>query len=121
MKFFRSSFFLIACMALAIGLGTLRAETPTEAVDRIWNTWDFVRGNAKVSQEKIMALNKAIAREQGVAVITPIMARSKDWKSEEALIFVPVVALLPRDKTVSILNDYKKNGKSWEQQAATDF
>jgi hypothetical protein len=110
-------------LALFAMMAVARAETPKEAVDRVWNGYmhlDPNRGSNNFPLE-FWKLSKAIAREQGVAVIAPIMARAKDWKDEEALIFVPLVVLLPRDQATKALNHYKNDGKPWERQAADDF
>jgi len=120
MKLKTACFLLLGCLALAIGMGTACAETPTEAVDRLWNASFDEKGNY-YSAPGIWTLSRDIACKQGVEVIAPIMQRSKDWKSEEVLIFVPLVYFLPVAKVVPILNEYKKNGKPWEQQCATDL
>lgn len=113
-------FLLLVCVALAVGMETTRAETPTEAVDRLWKAAFDTKG-AFYSAVGIWTLSKEIAHKQGVDVIAPIMARSKDWKDEEVLVFIPVVYFLPQDKAIPILNQYKKTGKPWEQQCATDL
>jgi hypothetical protein len=114
---------LLVCMALAIGVEMTRAETPTEAVDRVWNAFahlDPHRGSDNFPPE-FWKLSRKVAREQGLKVIAPIMARSKDWKGEEGLIFVMLMVSLPSDQSIPVLEKYRKDGKPWEQQAAIDF
>lgn len=117
-------FLLIGLLALVLEAGIARAETPTEAVDRVWNAFanlDPHRSSDNNFPQQFWILSRTVAHDQGVAVIAPIMARSKDWKDEEALIFVPLVAFLPKDQAIPILNRYKKEGKPWEQQCADDL
>ncbi len=115
-----AGFVLLALMAISV---PSRAETPKEAVDRVWNAYlaDMGKNNAAIFEKNYLLLSRDVAREQRVAVLEPIMLRAKDWKSEECLIFVPLVCFLPRDQSTALLNRYKKEGKPWEQQAATDF
>lgn len=116
----KSGFLTLAFCLLMTGGTCLRAETPVAAVDRLWNAAFDEKGQF-YSAPGIWKLSKIIAQEQGVAVIPPIMARSKDWKSEEILVFIPVVYLLPPDKTVPILKKFQETGKPWEQQCAKDL
>jgi hypothetical protein len=114
-------FLWIGCLVFTFGMEKAHAETPTQAVDRIWNAWsvhDPKQGNFPPAFWK---LSRRIAREQGLAVIPPIMARAKSWEGEEGLIFAMVMVSLPADKTIPVLEKYEKNGKPWEQQAASDF
>jgi hypothetical protein len=119
----RATIVSFVVFALLPVLGLLRAETPREAVDRVWDGFmhlDPNRGSNNFPRE-FWKLSKAVAREQGVAVLPPIMARARDWKDEEVLIFVPLVDLLPREQAIKVLNHYKNKGKPWERQAADDF
>ncbi len=120
MRLIQTRLFLICCLAMAISMETMRAETPTQAVDRIWNAAFDEKSNF-YSAEGIWALSKEIAHEQGVEVIAPILARSQNWKSEEILVFIPVVYFLPQEKAIPVLKQFQLNGKPWEQQCATDL
>ena len=115
-----AAFVVLALIAVA---PASRAETPKEAVDRVWNAYahlDPHRGSDNFPRE-FWKLSRQVARDQGLAVIPPIMTRAKTWEGEEGLIFVMLMVSLPKDKTVPILEKYKKEGQSWEKQAATDF
>ncbi len=111
---------LIGFLALVPAGGLTRAETPTEAVDRLWKA-AFDANGVFYSSTGIWILSKSIAHDQGVSVIPPIMVRSKEWKSEEVLIFVPLVYFLPSTKAIPILKQYEKTGKPWEKQCAIDL
>ena len=120
MRVIHTRLFLLGCMALAFSMGVACAETPTQAVDRIWNAAFDEKSNF-YSAQGIWTLSKEIAHEQGVEVIAPILARSKNWKSEEILVFIPVVYFLPQEKAIPKLKQFQLNGKPWEQQCATDL
>ena len=110
------------CALLLLGGATLRAESPTESIDRVWDIWNAHHDeDQKTFNEKFVRFSRDVAQAQGAAVIAPIMKRAKDWTSEEVLIFVAVVAFLPPENADPILERYKKFGKPWERQCATDL
>jgi len=119
MKFYRTTISLIAWIAVAVGTGTLRAETTKEAVDRLWNAYPSI--DNKFFDKKYWLLSQAVAKEQGIAVIKPVLMLSKDWKGEEGLFFMPLIECLPRDQVIPLLQHYKKNGTAWERRCADDF
>jgi hypothetical protein len=93
-------------------------------VDRVWNVYvtsSVAKTNNEIFAKNFLLLSRDVAKEQGSAVLAPIMLRAKAWKDEECLIFVPLVCFLPRDQATLLLNRYRGHGKPWEQQAATDF
>jgi hypothetical protein len=49
------------------------------------------------------------------------MVKSKDWKDEEVLYFVPLVTQIPPEKSVPILVRYYLHGKPWEKTCANDL
>jgi hypothetical protein len=102
----------------------VRGETPTQAVDRVWNVYvssSVGKTDNEIFAKDFLLLSRDVAKEQGIAVLAPIMVRAKAWKDEECLIFVPLVCFLPRDQATLLLHRYRRQGKPWEQQAATDF
>lgn len=111
-----------ACAFLALIVLPLRAETPTQAVDRLWD--NFIHLDPKRHENMprpFWKLSRQVAADQGLAVIPAVMARSKDWKSDEAMIFSALMVSLPRDEAVSVLEKYQKAGKACERDAATAF
>jgi hypothetical protein len=94
-----------------------KAETPTQATDRYW----AARQEGHPNWDKLFTLSREIARDQGTSVIAPIMSRSKYWKDEEVLFFVPLVLQIPYKKSVPILEWYFQNGTSSEKVCANDL
>jgi hypothetical protein len=41
--------------------------------------------------------SKRLADERGPEIIHAIMARSRTWRGEEGIVFIPLVSLLPRE------------------------
>jgi hypothetical protein len=110
------------CALLLLGGTSLRAESPTESVARLWNVWsEHHNEDPKIFNEKYIRFSRDVADVQGAAVIAPIMKRAKDWTSDEVLIFVAVVAFVPPENSQPILERYKKFGKPWERKCATDL
>ncbi len=109
--------FLLFCSTAVI-----HAETPDEAIIRLETEWS--KGSGSFTKE-FWKFSSVLGRKHGTAVIAPIMERSKKWKDEEGLIYVPVLALLPRDETVKILEGYKKGNeekqKVWVKEFLTEF
>ena len=53
--------------------------------------------------------SKRVADRSGPEIIHAVMHRSRRWRGEEGLIFVPVVALLPRKPALELLRQYKRS------------
>ncbi len=107
---------------LLLGGVALRAESPTESVDRLWNVWqEHHEEDPKTFNPKYVQFSHDVAEVQGVAIIDPIMKRAKDWKSDEVLVFVAAVAFLPPDSSHPILARYGRLGKPWERKCALDL
>src|SRR5947207_892370 len=51
--------------------------------------------------------SKRLADERGPEIVHAIMVRGRTWHGEEGLIFVPLVALLPRAPTLKLLKQYE--------------
>jgi hypothetical protein len=120
-------FLLLMCVVLACGVKPLRAETPTQAVDRVYQTFLvlYPKGTENASNE-LLAVSRKVANVQGVAVITPIMVRAKgwtekDWKNNTVLVFANLIACLPPNKAIPILQQLRKNGGRSEGRCATDL
>jgi hypothetical protein len=110
------------CALLLLAGTILHAESPTESVDRLWDVWsEHHDEDSNVFNEKYVRFSKDVADVQGAAVIAPIMKRAKEWTSDEVLVFVGVVAFIPQENSRPILERYKKFGRPWERQCATDL
>jgi hypothetical protein len=71
--------------------------------------------------EKFWLESKHVADQIGPRVIYAIMEQSKKWRDEEGLVFVPVVALLPRKLTEEILRDYERSPAKPQRVWAHEF
>jgi hypothetical protein len=109
--------YLIISATAILSSSPTRAETATQAVDRVW----AYQTSGSRSDDQVLRFNKRVADEQGTAVIAPILARSKGWHNEEVLNFVPLVIELPPQKSVPVLVGYFKHGKPWEKTCANDL
>jgi hypothetical protein len=65
--------------------------------------------------------SRRAAEERGPEVIHAIMLRARTWRGEEGLVFVPLVALLPRDATRKILNEYGRSKRKSDRLYAREF
>jgi len=57
------------------------------------------------------SLSRRFAKERGPRIIWAVMERSRNWSDNEGLIFVPLLASLPRTETLRILNRYYEKSK----------
>ena len=112
---------LISLIWLIVGLGCAKAETPDAAVAHVWKAFFAQPDRGDNFSPAFWKYSKSIAREQGVTVIPAILARAKSWKSEEVLVFVPLVSYLPRERAVPMLEKAKATGTPSEVQGATDL
>jgi hypothetical protein len=53
--------------------------------------------------------SKRVADRVGPHIIHTLMKRSKKWHDEELLVFVPLVALLPREPALKLLRQYDRD------------
>ena len=100
----------------------LKAESPGAAIIRLEKEWG--KGNGSFTWE-FWKFSGAIGKEHGTNLIAPIMERSKKWKGEEGLIYVPLLALLPREETIKIFRDYEngsdEESKLWVHEFLGEF
>jgi hypothetical protein len=65
--------------------------------------------------------SKRVADRSGPEIIPAILQYGRKWHGEEALIFVPLVALLPRSRTLAILHRMERSARSEERGFAQEF
>ena len=75
--------------------------------------------------EQFWHASKRVAGERGPAIIHAIMIRGRTWQREEGLVFVPLVALLPREPTLKLLKQYehskRESDRIWAREFQTEF
>jgi hypothetical protein len=65
--------------------------------------------------------SRRVADERGPVIIHAIMVRGRTWRGEEGLIFLPLVALLPRDATLKLLKQYERSKRETDRVWAREF
>lgn len=97
------------------------AETAEEGVKWLESAWRSGNGFG----DDFARVSKEIADRHGIAVIAPVMARSKTWKGEEGIIYALMIAFLPREEAVRELKRYQKREGSleaiWAGEYITEF
>lgn len=87
----------------------------------------FVETQARDDQfgETFWRASKRLADERGTTIIDAVMVLSRKWKDEEGLVYVPLVALLPRSKAIEVLHRYqhskRESDKVWAGEFITEF
>lgn len=115
---------LFAVILLFCGCETLHhasdSESPDEAIIRLEK--EFEKGKGYFTWE-FWQFSGELGKKHGTKLIAPIMERSKKWKGEEGLIYVPVLALLPRQETLKVFEEYKKDEKFklWIHEFLVEF
>jgi len=71
--------------------------------------------------EQFWAESKRVADRTGPGIVHAIMERSKQWRNEEGLVFVPLVALLPRKPTLELLQYYEGSSQKSHRVWAHEF
>ena len=71
--------------------------------------------------EQFWRESKRVADQSGPQIIHAVMQRSKKWHDEEGLVFVPLVALLPRKAALKLLHQYERSSDSASRTWAHEF
>ena len=127
MKFPICLFFAVAvfiftaslCSADQQGQQTLSADLKRlDALTRV-----FFETQARDDQfgESFWRASQRLANERGPAIINAVMTLSRKWKEEEGLVYVPLVALLPRDEALGVLHRYQHSKRESERVWAGEF
>lgn len=66
-------------------------------------------------------VSKRLADRSGTDIIPAVAAYCHKWHGEEPLIFVPLVALLPRSQTLAILHEIERSGHKADRGFAHEF
>ena len=120
---------LVTAFVIASSLSAL-AATATPAPERMRQLAAELDHLEKVFMstpqfgEKFWRESKRVADRSGPEIIHAIMDRSRKWRGEEGLIFVPVVALLPRKAALNLLRQYKRlpePHKTWAHEFIIEF
>ena len=110
--------FLVSLIAIVIAASpTARAACDQQELDRLQKVF----GSTPQFGEQFWRESKRVADQCGPSIIHPLMKRAEKWQGEEGLIFVPVVALLPRLAALKVLREYdrKQEHGGWAKEFLT--
>lgn len=65
--------------------------------------------------------SKILADSEGPAIVHAVMEQAKGWTGEEEMLYWPLMALLPRNETVKLLERYKRSNNKKQQVAAEEI
>jgi hypothetical protein len=65
--------------------------------------------------------SKRLADRSGTDILPAVAVYCRKWRGEEPLIFVPLVAFLPRTRTLAILSEMEHSGPSADRGLAHEF
>ena len=101
------------------------APPPKDTARRYATTLDhlerFCSQTDCFSDEKFWRESARVARQTAPDIIHAIMLRSPKWRAEEGLLYVPLVAFLPRGDTMKLLRDYLRSTNEFERIWAREF
>ena len=110
---------LLVCMALASAQARIPKLTPQQRHDYARELEQLQKVFFATDQfgERFWRESKRVADRTGPNIIPALFAygMKQKWAGEEGLIFVPLIALLPRRETVAILRAYQKAPRRAEQ------
>jgi len=111
---------VISAVAYVTSVRSAKAKAPSQAVYRVWkhDTARLAESQEEIYPRGFWEYSDRVAREQGVAVIDPIIM---EWPSEKYEAFLPLVALLPGDEVNRILRNYQKNSNPVTRVMAMDL
>lgn len=82
--------------------------------------WDVVKKDTP-SEMEIVQMGRRFAQVHGIAIIDPIMEKSKFWKGEEPLLYMPIVLALPLDDAIKKFGEYMKSEDKRQKLYAREF
>jgi hypothetical protein len=121
----------LAALFVAASFAFAAAEQPKQDRGRVTADAKALDRLQKLSMatpefgDKFWRESKRLADERGPEIIHAIIVRSRTWRGEEGLIFVPLVSLLPRGPTLKLLKAYErsrfKSERIWAEEFQTEF
>ena len=119
---------LVAMFSLTLGGCALPPKPDSDrlkADSRRLNDLEKVFKSTTQFGEQFWHASKRLADQRGPAIIHAVMVRSQKWQGEEGLIFVPLVALLPRRPSLQILHQYQRSklesDRIWSREFIIEF
>ena len=115
----------LAATLLLAAVGTLLAapKPSSDAMRRYTRELDRLERLAYSIgfDERFWRESKRVADRSGPEIVHAVLPRSHSWEGEEGLIFVPLVALLPREPTLKLLRQYQRSPHELERIWAGEF
>jgi hypothetical protein len=108
---------IVTLALLAISTLSTRAATGADQLDRLQKVF----ASTPQFGEQFWRESKRVADQSGPQIIHALMQRSKRWHEEEGLVFVPLVALLPRKPTLDLLHQYERSPDPASRTWAHEF
>lgn len=115
-----SKAFFLALVLFVCCVPSLAAETPEEGVRRLEEAWK-VNPSGELVDPEFLRISKEIAAQHGVAIIAPIMRRSRDWRNDEGMLYLGIVLSLPKEKAKAAFQDYLRSQNEYERLYAGEF
>ena len=117
---------LVIVLFVASMASAAAAPTPSrEAMQRYTQELDRLErmfaSSADPLGEPLWRESKRVADRTGPEIVTAVLQRARKWEGEEGLLFVPLVALLPRGLTVKLLRQYQRSPHELERVWAGEF
>ncbi|HEY5894941.1 MAG TPA: hypothetical protein VIT91_17110 [Chthoniobacterales bacterium] len=96
-------------------------STDSKRLDALMQVFSETQARGDQFGNAFWRASKRLAEERGTDIIHAVMERSQKWQGEEGLIFVPLVALLPREAALKILHQYQRSKRESESVWAEEF
>ena len=120
---------LVACLFAVSG----HAQIPTPSAEQMRHFTRELEQLEKSFSDTALAdqfsdrfwrASKRVADRNGPDIIAAVMLRGRKWRGEElrhAIIFMPLVHLLRRDRATAILRAYERSGREPDAMLAEEF
>lgn len=123
---------LFATLLLALGalgqpprLSADRLNADAKLLDELQKVFTETQARDDQFGDAFWRASKRLADERGPEIVHAIMVRGRTWEGEEGLIFVPLVALLPRAPTLKLLKQYehseRESDRVWARELQIEF
>ena len=118
-------FTLLILLALS-GSAVAQPEPPPKAaLDRYAKELDHLEQSCMrtdcFSDQRYWRESLKVARRTDPGIVHAVMLRSRKWRDEEGLVYVPLLALLPRPAVTKILREWEHSKRELDRVWAHEF
>ena len=113
---------LLGLVSTVLGEATLPSKAAVEQYAKeLDHLQRYCLQTACFSDERFWRESARLARRTGPEIIHAVLLRGRGWREEEGLVFVPLMAFLPRAAATKLLRQYQRSPRASDRLYAHEF